>query len=117
MARAYHAKIAPPWPLDMDAFLDVLERVSQVGFVRVTGKGFVAGIIEAHPLSPGWTIAKEVFWFGDADLIRQFRAWAKAHGADEIHYSCTPDNERVRGFYGGFSQLVDVIYSEVPPWV
>lgn len=115
MAVDYHADMAAPWPLDLDALRDVLERVggSPQGFLRISDTGFCAGVIERHPLSPEWVVAKEVFWWRDADLIRQFRAWAKRKGANEIHYSCPPDKARVRRFYSGFSRAVDVTYSEV----
>ena len=115
MSVDYHAHLAPPWPLDLDALRGVLEQVeaSPDGFVRVTDRGFLVGVMQAHPFAPNWRVAKEVLWWRDADLIRQFRTWAHDQGANEIHYSCPPEKQRVRKFYAGFSDLVDVTYSEV----
>ena len=106
--------IQPPWPFVEQDFLRLLEAIEENpnGFLRVSDKGFVAGCIEENPASRGWFIAKEIFWFGDADLIRTFRKWALKRGANEIHYSCPPSN-KVGGFYAGFSRPVDVVFSEV----
>ncbi|WP_171644634.1 hypothetical protein [Ruegeria sp. HKCCD6109] len=112
MARAYHAEMNAPWPFDPEAFLDVVEAIRINGFFRLTDKGFIAGAVNRNPLNPEWRVGTQIMWYGDADLIRQFRKWAKAQGVNEIHCSCKPET-RVERFYSSFAQPCDAVYSEV----
>lgn len=112
MARAFHDHNRPPWPFDADDMRATLEVIAETGFLKVTGKGFIAGFIQELPISRKWVIASEFLWWRDADLIRAFRKWAIENGANEIRYSC-PYGARVEGFYSKISAPCEAVYSEV----
>lgn len=113
MAVAFHEHHNPPWPLVEADVRATLAAIEKHGFFRVTGSGFIAGVLQPNPLSKGWLVASEFLWWGDANLIRRFRKWAIDNGANEIRYSCPPD-ERVKGFYSKFSTATEAVYSEYP---
>lgn len=114
--RAFYERNRPAWPWDAEAFADTMRRLieDEDGFVAVGG-GFIAGLRQPNPISPGWIIAKEFLWWSEGRngprLLAAFRAWAS--DAHEINYSCPSDADRVRAFYGRFSQPLEAVYSEV----
>lgn len=114
--RAFYDHNRPAWPWDAGAFADTMRRLieDEDGFVAIGG-GFIAALRQPNPISPGWTIAKEFLWWSEGRsgprLMDAFREWAA--DAHETHYSCPVDAERVRAFYGRFSQPLEAVYSEV----
>ena len=117
MSRAYYDKMQPVWPYSPEGVERVIATLidSPDGLVLV-GDGFFAGVKQANPLSPDWTIASEVMWWSDrrgagARLFRAFRKWAQ--DADEIRYSCPPDQTKVAAFFERFGRATEIIFSEV----
>lgn len=119
MGRAFHAKVSPPWTFSDAGFLSTMAAIdeSESGYLHITPRGFIAGVIAPNPLSDGWVIAKEFLWWsedGRGQSLRQgFRKWAVEHGANEIQWS-TPPNERVERVYARSAQKTETIYSEYP---
>lgn len=115
MSRAYYDAMAPVWPYDRDGISNLISALiaSPDGFVAV-GRGFVAGAKAQHPASPSWTVASEWMWWSEGDgaaLFLAFRRWAR--DADEIRYSCSPEQIRVAEFFGRRGPATEIIYSEV----
>lgn len=113
MARAFHDHHKPAWPYSekgMRAFFKALIEAPQ-GLVLISS-GFLAAVKNPNPLNPEWIIASEILWWGDADLIRQFRKWAQ--DANECRYSCPPD-ARANKLFRRISDPVEIMYSEVLP--
>ncbi|MEO9648819.1 MAG: hypothetical protein ABJ360_22535 [Roseobacter sp.] len=108
MARDFHAYNKPLWPF-VEA--DMRETLGALPFLKVSERGFIAATICNLPISKRWVIASEFLWWGDPYLIRDFRAWAKARGANEIRYSC-PAGSRVEGFYQTIARPSEAVYSE-----
>lgn len=115
MGRAFHAKVSPPWQFSDQGFLATMAAIDESGYLHVTPRGFIAGVIAPNPLSDGWIIAKEFLWWSEGgrgqSLRRGFRKWAVEHGANEIQWS-TPPNERVERVYARSAQKTEIIYSE-----
>lgn len=118
MAQRFHAAVNPPWPWNAD---DMAEMVATMidrddCFVTTTDGGFLLALIQPNPMSRDWLIAKEFLWWAEDNsgprLLRQFRAWAKRRGADEIQYSCPAGNKRVQRLYGRIGQPTETVYSE-----
>lgn len=112
MAMRFHRHVSPPWPLDTEAMHGLL---MQLPFVRVTGDGFIAGALMQNPISPGWIVAKEFLWWAEGSgpaLMRAFRKWALANGANEIQWSCPPD-ARARRLFERLGAMSEAVYSEV----
>jgi len=115
MGRAFHAKVSPPWTFSDQGFLATMAAIDEGGYLHITPRGFIAGVIAPNPLSDGWVIAKEFLWWsedGRGQSLRQgFRKWAVERGANEIQWSCPP-NERVERVYARSAQKTEIIYSE-----
>jgi hypothetical protein len=111
-ARAFHAHNNPPWPFVESDMRETLQFISENGFLKVTGKGFIAATLHSLPISKNWVIASEFLWWGDAHLVRQYRKWAIERGANEIRYSCPPGS-RAEGFYRKISAPCEAVYSEL----
>lgn len=116
MGRRFHAKVKPEWPLCDDALAETLRGLVSSGFVGVTKRGFIAGVLVENPISPGWLIGKEFLWWAEdgqgAKLRQGFRGWAREHGAREIQWSCPYGAERVRKVYARTAEPTEIIYSE-----
>lgn len=118
MAQRFHASVNPPWPWvaeDMAVTVEAMQE-SDDCFVATTDGGFILGLIQPNPMSRGYLIAQEFLWWSEdgsgADLIRKFRAWAKARGAHEIRYSCPAGNKRVERFYSRIAQPTETVFAE-----
>jgi len=113
MAADFHKHHNPPWPFVETDMRNTLDYVRSTGLLKVSATGFIAATLQNSPVSRGWLVANELFWWRDADLIRAFRKWAIGKGANEIRYSC-PFDSRVQGFYSKFSTASEAVYSEYP---
>lgn len=117
MGRQFHEQVKPEWPWCSDSFSVMMASLIEDGFVRITGNGFMAGVLTPSPLNHNWLVAHELLWWSTDDsgsrLLRAFRKWAKENAADEIKWSCRYDNERVRRFYGKFATPCETTYSEI----
>ena len=113
MGKRFHDEVKPEWPWSGQAFEVFMGHLIGGGYVAISGKGFIAGMVAGNPLNPAWMTAYELLWFGDATLSRPFRKWAKSQGANEIKWSCRDQNIRVKRFYQSFSRPVEAVYSEL----
>ena len=117
MGRAFHLAAQPEWPWSAEGFADTLDEFIEVGFVAITGGGFIAGMLAPMPLNPEWLVAHEILWFAEdgsgARLQGAFRDWAKDQQADEIKWSCRSSNERVQRFYSRFAKPCETVFSEI----
>lgn len=112
MSVDYYDEMRPVWPYSADGVKNTISHLinSPDGYVAI-GNGFIAGVKSESPISPGWIVASEVMWWGDAMLFRGFREWAS--DADEIRYSCPPRQERVCQFFERRGSASEIIFSEV----
>lgn len=118
MGRAFHAHVAPPWPFDDLAFGATIETVAAQGFVAMSGGGFIAGLLSAHPFSPAWPVARELLWWAQDGrgmaLLTAFRDWATDQGAREVQWSCPPD-ARARQIFARRGPETEIVFSEILP--
>lgn len=112
MARKYYQAFDMPWPYDGAAVKRFVGGLigADNALVIISDTGFAVGVKQAHPLSPGWVVASELMWWGDADLIRRFRKWAS--GADEVRYSC-PLGSRALEMFSRLGDVAEVVFTEV----
>lgn len=117
MAQAFYDDTRPEWPWDADAFETFLQDCIENQFVSISERGFCVGIVAPYLLSPSWVQAHEVFlWAKDgtgAQHVKEFRAWAKAQGANAIEWSCRSDNERVSKFFSKIATPTLLGFTEV----
>lgn len=113
MGRAFHEAVAPEWPWSDEGFA---QTIMAAPYVRLTSGGFIAGLIAPMPLNPNWIVGHELLWWAEDGsglrLMRGFREWCIANGANEIKWSCRADNERVKRFYGRFAKPTEAVFSE-----
>lgn len=116
LGRKFHDAAKPEWPWSGRDFESLMTALIDAGHVTISAGGFMAGLIQPHPLNQSWRVAHELLWWSqDASGPRHFRAfrnWAKAQKADEIRWSCRDGNDRVKRFYSNFSRPVEAVYSE-----
>lgn len=116
MAERFYRHHAPKWQWNKQATHDLLSGLADTGFLAVTDGGFIAGLINPHPISPEWLIASELLWWAEDNsglaLMRAFRRWAKESGANEIVYSAPADAVRARQVMARFGKPSEIYYSE-----
>lgn len=116
MGRKFHESVQPEWPWSAEGFSDTMDSLIHNGFVAMTARGFISGLIAPMPLNPDWLVAHEILWWSEDGkgwpLMRAFREWAETNDADEIKWSCRSTNERVQRFYSRFSEPCETVYSE-----
>lgn len=117
MMKDFHDYNKPAWPLDIPASAETMRQLIQSpdAFVAVSG-GFIAGVMQASPISPDWLTAKEFLWWSEGGkglrLLRGFREWAQANGANEIQMSC-PVGARAEKAFSRYGSGQEIIYSEI----
>lgn len=116
MAERFYRHHGPKWHWNKQATRHFLSGVAETGFLAVTDGGFIAGLITPHPISPEWLIASELLWWAEDNsglaLMRAFRRWAKASGANEIVYSAPAHAVRARQVMARFGKPSEIYYSE-----
>ena len=118
MAERFYRHRSPDWPWNEQATRAFLSGLAEAerGFLAVTGGGFIAGLINPHPISPEWLIASELLWWAEDKsglaLMRAFRRWARESGANEIVYSAPADAVRARQVMARFGKPSEIYYSE-----
>ena len=121
MGRRFHDAARPEWPWSDEGFDTTIRQVMGAGFLALTERGFLAGLIAPQPLNPAWRVAHELLWWSEdrkgLDLIRAFRRWAEAQGASEIKWSCRAGNERVTRVYARIAAPSEIYFSEILPCV
>lgn len=114
MAARFHAEVKPPYLWDRDAFLSLCKRA---GFLSVSDRGFLMGVLAPNLISPKWLQAHELLWWSEdgtgAAHMNAFRQWAKDQGAHEVVWSCQQDNTRVMRLLGRVGRPTDASFSEV----
>lgn len=112
--RAFHAAAGEKWTFSDDGFVGTIGQLIATGYVAISDDGFIAGVVVKNPLATDWVIAKEFLWWAKGSgpaLLRSFRKWAIAVGADEIQYSCPPES-RAATLYSRFGRPSEAVYSE-----
>jgi hypothetical protein len=117
MMERFHDHNQPPWPFDRAAASQTMAQLIDAHDALVLiGGGFIAGVIQPNPLSPGWLVAKEFLWWSEdrhgLRLLRGFREWARKRGASEIQMSC-PAGARAEKAFGRHGAAQEIIYSEI----
>lgn len=117
MMQAFHAAAAPPYGIKEDDSRALMEQIEAQGFLEMTDRAFIAGIVSPNPLNRSEIIGKEFLWWSEdgsgARLQRAFRRWCIEQGASRVDWSCPYHSARVRRFYSKIATPSEVVYSEV----
>lgn len=109
--RAFFKETGRRGEFDDEFALQMLEYLDTHGILIVSNTGIIGGMVT--PLFPTREVlAQEVFWWGDASLLKQFETRARHMGATAIHMMSL--NQRVAGHYlaRGYKQLETVWVKE-----
>ena len=90
MARAFFLETGRRGEFDAGGVQRTLDHLAEHHILIVSETGMIGGYV-----SPMWVtgeiIAQEMFWWGDASLMRKFEARARELGATAIQMQCLTD--------------------------
>ena len=111
MARAFFKHTGRRGTFDETSVKAMLDLLAEHHILIVSDTGMVGGFVT--PLWPtGEIVAQELFWWGDASLLKQFETRARQMGATAIHMMSL--TQRVADHYlaRGYRQLETVWVKE-----
>ena len=111
MARAFFEHTGRRGTFDEEAAHRMMKYLDEHGILILSDTGMIGGFVT--PLWPtGEMVAQELFWWGDASLLKQFESRARHMGATAIHMMSL--TQRVADHYlaRGYKQLETVFVKE-----